>query len=50
MDDECEDCGGGGDCQSCDGTGLEDGKVGADPCQDCEGTGTCPECHGSGMS
>jgi hypothetical protein len=48
----CEQCGGSGGCDPCDGYGYAPDSYynagdGAE-CETCEGTGQCPECHGTG--
>lgn len=48
MVHKCGLCYGTGDCQACDGTGLEDGKIAAPSCEVCDGSGACHDCGGSG--
>lgn len=45
----CPMCDGSGDCQACDGTGLEMGVVGAGSCPTCAGGAVCDVCGGSGL-
>lgn len=40
----CPDCDGDGDCDECDGTGMD----GDENCEHCEGSGRCRDCKGTG--
>ena len=48
----CTECGGGGQCNACSGTGVDVGVAmlaGYEgDCERCGGTGACPACGGSG--
>lgn len=52
MTKPCDECGGGGECDSCSGTGADVGVAvmgGSEvDCERCGGTGACPVCGGSG--
>jgi hypothetical protein len=49
----CAECGGGGRCNSCSGTGVDVGVAVAGgsevDCERCGGTGACPVCGGTGQ-
>ena len=48
----CTECGGGGKCNACGGTGVDVGGAVLSgyegDCERCGGTGACPACGGSG--
>jgi hypothetical protein len=48
----CTECGGGGKCNACGGTGVDVGAAVLSgyegDCEGCGGTGACPACGGSG--
>ena len=48
----CTECGGGGKCNACGGTGVDVGGAVLSgyegDCESCGGTGACPACGGSG--
>ena len=45
ADEYCDTCYGSGECQECDGAGVD--EEGND-CPECESTGECPDCNGCG--
>lgn len=45
---DCEDCGGDGDCPTCDGKGTMGKGDDAKDCKDCDGSGDCDCCDGTG--
>lgn len=48
----CAECGGGGECKACGGSGVDVGVAALagheGDCERCGGTGACPACGGSG--
>ena len=52
MTKPCAECGGGGGCDACGGTGVDVGAAvlgGSEVnCEKCGGSGACPACGGSG--
>ena len=53
-DENCQECGGSGACDPCDGYGFyPDSYPGAGDgpgCERCAGSGECPDCHATGTT